>query len=177
MRTLFLALIISLTLVACGTKENPAEQPATDAGSAEAAQQKAAAPKPTNGSTTGTRDIAPTGIVGSVQLINGNKMELTKLIKLGTYYIYITGKLNGRASTVISLTRFQDLRKWESFVFTSPTEFTINTRAGKTLKFTDAHLYLGEGSLEAYKFITIDNRYNEVPAEVKKSDVANITIK
>lgn len=175
MRTILLAMLIALTLVACGTKNDAPEQPAPEAAAVqEAASPAEAAQGPT--STNGIKDVIPEGPVGTVRLTDGSTVELTKLIKLGNYHLYITGKLNGRSSTVVSLTRFSDVQRWESFVFQDPNNFTITTKTGKEMVFSEAQLYLGSGSSETYTFMTIDDRFNSVQTEIRKRDVAVIKI-
>lgn len=176
MRTTLLALLITLTLVACGAKDDSMEQPVPEPAPATAD----ASPQAPNGkpvSTNALKDVVPEGPVGTLQLGNGDTVEIAELIKLDNYYIYITGKLNGRSSTVISLTRFRDLQRWEAFIFKDPNNFTITTKEGKSLDFAGANLYLGSGDGDTYSFYTLDDRYNKVLYEVKKSDVASIQIK
>ena len=175
MRTLFIALLIALTLAACSAKDTTTEEPVAEtAAVAETTPPAEAAQGPT--STLTITDVVPDGPVGTVQLTNGSTVELTRLIKLGNYYLYITGKLNGRSSTVISLTRFSDIQRWESFVFKDPNTFTITTKTGKELAFTDARLYLGNGESKTYTFMTIDDRYNTVETTIPKAEVAIIKL-
>jgi hypothetical protein len=169
---------MTLTLVACGTKDDTMEQPVPD--SAPATQEASAPAQGPDGapaSTNTLNDVVPEGPVGTLQLTDGTTVELTELIKLGNYYLYISGKLNGRSSTVVSLTRFRDLQRWEAFIFKDKNTFTITTKQGKELVFMDARLYLGSGSSDTYSFYTINDRFDKVQIDVKKSDVATITLK
>lgn len=175
MRTLLLSLMLVLTLAACGTKDAAVEQPAAD----DAPQATVTEPAgPADGGPISTRVIQetiPDGPVGTVQLTNGNTMQIAGLEKLGgDYWVYVSGKLGGRTSTVISLTRFRDLMKWESVVFKDPHTFTIANQKGKEWTFEDANLYLGSDNPDTYAFYILDAHYDKVLTEVKKSEVANI---
>lgn len=175
MRTLLLVLMLMLTLAACGTKNDAVEQPVADG----APQQAAEPVAKTDGEPVSTHTIKetiPDGPVGTVQLTNGDKMQIAGLEKLGgDYWIYVSGKLNGRSSTVVSLTRFRDLMHWESIVFKDTHTFTITNQKGKEWSFENANLYLGSDKPDTYSFYTMDSNYDKVLFEVKKSDVANIS--
>lgn len=177
MRNILLVLTLVLTLAACSAKDEAVQQPVPDATPTEAAEP---APAEANGgpaSTLAIKDVIPEGPVGTVQLTNGSTMELTELIKLGNYYVYISGKLNGRSSTVVSLTRFRDLQKWGSIVFKDPRTFVITTKKGKEWSFEDAALYLGTDKPDVYAFQTLNTRYDKITAEIPKNEVAVITFK
>lgn len=117
------------------------------------------------------------GPFGSMELTDGTVVEITELERLSKYYIYITGKLNGRASTVISLTRLSDLRHWKQIHFQNPKTFTIVNRQDKELFFTDCRIYLGSSSHDSFTFITTNPaNYKEEPITIKKSDVKTINI-
>ncbi|WP_316898054.1 hypothetical protein [Pseudodesulfovibrio indicus] len=182
MRNLLLALMLVLTLVACSAKDEGVQQPVPEAPPAEApdtASAEAPPAKASNGpvSTNSVRDVVPEGAVGTVQLTNGTTMELTELIKLGDYYLYISGKLNGRSSTVVSLTRFRDLQKWSSIVFKDPRTFVVSNKKGKEWSFEDAALYLGTDKPGMYAFKTLNTRYDVVPVEIPKNEIAIITFR
>ena len=182
MRNLLLALMLVLTLVACSAKDEGVQQPVPDAPQADVADTAPAEAPPaeaSNGpvSTHAIKDEVPAGPVGTVQLTNGNTMELTELIKLGDYYLYISGKLNGRSSTVVSLTRFRDLQKWSSIVFKDPSTFVITNKKGKEWSFEDASLYLGTDKPGMYAIKTLNTRYDVITAELPKDEVAIITFK
>ena len=107
-------------------------------------------------------------------MANGSTLELVGMIKLGGYYLYIDGDLNGRTSTVISYTRYQDVAKWEAFIFKDANNFIITTKEGKELIFMNARLFLGSDSNDTYSFYAYNDNYETVPVTVKKSDVATI---
>ncbi len=116
--------------------------------------------------------------VGTMIMRDGSTYEITELIKLDKYLIYIVGKLNGRSSTVISLTRLSDLQLWGSIQFKDPKAFTIVSRNKKELFFSDARLYLGSDSATTYTFISTNpNNFQPVTIEVQKKNVQAITIK
>lgn len=177
---LTLALLLAASLAACSAKDEAAQQPVPDA----AADQAASAPDKTPAdpdkapvSTHTIKEEIPAGPVARVQLRDGSTLTVDSLEKLGgDYWIYITGKLNGRSSTVVSLTRFRDLMQWKSIVFKDPHSFIITTRHGQEWHFEDANLYLGSDKPGTYAFNVLDDRYNPVTTEVQKSEVANIAL-
>ncbi|WP_272698803.1 hypothetical protein [Desulfovibrio sp. Fe33] len=172
MRTLLLALMLALALAACSSKDEAAQLPVPD----EATAAESAAPadgQPISSITI--KETIPDGPVGRMQLTNGSTLEIDGLEKMGNYWIYLTGKLNGRSSTVVSLTRFRDLMNWQSIVFKDPHNFTITNKRGKEWVFEDANLYLGTDKHDAYSFFVLDDRYDRTLTEVKKSEVANIS--
>lgn len=182
MRNLLLVLMLALTLVACSAKDDSVQQPVPDAPQAEASEGTPAEPPAGEASSGPTsthtvRDTTPEGPVGTVQLTNGNTMELTELIKLGDYYLYISGRLNGRSSTVVSLTRYRDLQKWDSIVFKDPRTFVITSKKGKEWAFEDSTLYLGTDKPGLYAFQTLNTRYDKVTVEIPKDQIAIITFK
>lgn len=177
MRNILLALMLVLTLAACSAKDEGAQQPVPDAPPTAAAEPAPAEANDGPASTRAIKDVIPEGPVGTVQLTNGNTMELTGLIKLGNYYVYISGKLNGRSSTVVSLTRFRDLQNWASIIFKDPRTFLITTKKGKEWSFEDAALYLGTDKPGVYAFQTLNTRYDKITAEIPKDEVAVITFK
>ncbi|OIQ49931.1 hypothetical protein BerOc1_01859 [Pseudodesulfovibrio hydrargyri] len=183
MRTLLLSLTLALalaaSLAACSAKDEAAQQPVADEAAATAEAPAAtdaedeAAKRPA--STHTIQEDIPDGPVGQVQLRDGTTLKIEALQKQGDdYWIYVYGKLNGRSSTVVSLTRFRDLMNWPSIVFKDPHTFTITNRQGKEWAFEDANLYLGDGEPGKYAFYVLDDRYNKVLTQVPKSDVANI---
>lgn len=123
-----------------------------------------------------TEEAEYAGPVGNIRLKDGSAIEITELEKLGKYYIYISGKLNGRASTVISLTRLKDLKRWASFTFKDPYNFIITTKSGKDLRFLDSRIYIGSDSHETFSFYTTTNDYQKKLIEINKADVTSINI-
>lgn len=123
-------------------------------------------------------ESAPVGPFGEMRLADGTVVEILELQKFGSYYLYISGKLNGRSSTVISLTRLNDIRRWAGLAFKDQNTFTIITKQKKELHFTDAHLYLGSNSPTDYTFQTIDpDTYEKGVRAVKKTEVQGIRFK
>jgi len=183
MRTIIIALMLVLTLAACGTKDDSVESPMPDADTAEQAatpaqEQTPVQPSDDQGpkSTNTLKDEIPAGPVGTLQLANGSTMEITELIKLGKYYLYMSGKLNGRSSTVVSFTRFSDFKHFEAFIFKDQHNFIVTTKKGKELIFMDARIYMGSDSADTYSFYSVDENLDKKLVTVKKSDVATIKI-
>ena len=180
MRTIMIALLLALALTGCGFTDDSPEEPTAPAVAGEAgdeAQTPEAAEAQPDGparSTNEVKDIVPTGPLATVQMANGSTLELVGMIKLGGYYLYIDGDLNGRTSTVISYTRYQDVAKWEAFIFKDANNFIITTKEGKELIFMNARLFLGSDSNDTYSFYAYNDNYETVPVTVKKSDVATI---
>ncbi|WP_207263776.1 hypothetical protein [Desulfovibrio sp. Huiquan2017] len=176
MRTLLLSLTLALmlaaSLAACSAKDEAAQQPVPDQ---PAAQADPAAPGTPAASSRTIKEDIPAGPVGQVQLKNGTTLIIDSLEKLGgDYWVYVSGKLNGRSSTVVSLTRFRDLMGWKSVVFNDPHTFTITTRHGKEWAFEEANFYLGSDKAGIYAFHVLDDRYTPVLTEVPKDAVVNI---
>ncbi|HKI81131.1 MAG TPA: hypothetical protein VKA04_05750 [Pseudodesulfovibrio sp.] len=172
--SLTLALLLATSLAACSAKDEAVQQPVPDE-AATATESPAADADRTPASTHTIQEDIPDGPVGQVQLKDGTTIKIEALQKLGgDYWIYVTGKLNGRSSTVVRLTRFHDLMNWPSVVFKDPHTFTITTRQGKEWGFEDANLYLGDGKADSYAFYVLDARYNKVLTQVPKSEVVNI---
>lgn len=121
------------------------------------------------------KDIVPSGPLAAVRLRDGTQYEIIQFEKLGKYYLYITGKLNGRSSTVICLTRFQDLQKWDSITFQDQYNFTIATRNEKSLRFLNSRMYMGSSSHDTFTFY-VPNGMDNQRIEVKKRDVEAIMI-
>lgn len=179
MRTILITLMLAFTLTACGFFDDSVEEPMTAQVPGEPAAEKAATdaeaqPEGLVRSTYEVKDIPPDGHIGTLQLANGNNLEIIGLTKLGGYYVYITGELNGRTSTVISLTRFQDMKQWDAIIFKDENTFVITTKTGKEFVFMNARLFLGSDSNHTYGFYTFNDNYETVFVEVKKSDVATI---
>ncbi|BDQ34321.1 hypothetical protein [Pseudodesulfovibrio portus] len=189
MRTILKALLLSLTLAlalgGCGFFDDSPEEPmepavAQETGDEAAAPQADASEEGASGteaglsSTNEVEDIVPEGPVATLQLANGSTIEVLGLAKLGKYYLYISGELNGRTSTVISYTRFQDVAKWDAFIFKDPNNFIITTKEGKELVFMNARLFLGSDSNDTYSFYAFNDNYEKALIVVKKSDVATI---
>lgn len=115
--------------------------------------------------------------LGAVTLRNGTVYEIMDFKMLGKYFIYIAGKLNGRSSTIISLTRLTDLQNWSSISFKDPRTFTIVDRNKKELFFAESRLYLGTDSPTTYTFISVNpNNFQPEIIEVNKKDVKSIVI-
>ncbi|QGY39459.1 hypothetical protein GM415_04760 [Pseudodesulfovibrio cashew] len=173
MRTVFSLLLILLLLAACAGKEDVPADPAAENATAESGE---AAPDSAADANAIVENIT-IGPVGDLQLADGNAMEITKLNKIGKYYIYISGKLNGRSSTVVSLTRLDDLQHWKKIIFQDQHTFTIVNSEDRELHFSDSRVYLGSDSADTYSFITTPaGSFQEEPATVKKKDVKVINI-
>lgn len=115
--------------------------------------------------------------LGSLTLRNGTVYEIMDFKKLHNYFIYIAGKLNGRSSTIISLTRLSDLQEWSSISFKDPHTFTIMDKKKKELFFAESRLYLGTDSPTTFTFITVNpNSFQPEVVEVNKKDVKSIVI-
>jgi hypothetical protein len=115
--------------------------------------------------------------LGAVTLRNGTVYEIMDFKKLGKYFIYIAGKLNGRSSTIISLTRLSDLQNWSTIAFKDPYNFTIVDKKKKELFFAESRLYLGTDSPATYTFISVNpNNFQPEVIEVNKKDVKSIVI-
>jgi hypothetical protein len=118
------------------------------------------------------------GPFGEIRLKDGTVKEVLNLKRFGKYYIYISGKLNGRSPMVVSLTRLSDLRRWTGIAFKDANTFTVVTKTEKELNFTDGHVYLGSDSTTDYTFFSTDpSSYMEKEMSVKKSDVQLLLIK
>ncbi|NDV19937.1 hypothetical protein GO013_10940 [Pseudodesulfovibrio sp. JC047] len=172
MRTIFIALMLALTLAACGTKDETPESPVTPPDAAATQDQS-----PTQAADpTAVADPIPEGPVGTMQLADGSTLVITELVKLDKFYLYLSGKLNGRSSTIVSFTRFSDLRGFNAFVFKDQNNFIITTKRGKELVFTDAHVYIGNDSPDTYSFYIMDENLDKKLVTVPKKDVATIKI-
>jgi len=117
--------------------------------------------------------------VGTIVLKDGTAIELTSFKPMGIYYIHITGKLNGRSSTLIQLTRVDDMRNgWRGISFETPDTFTIRTQNNKEFKFTDARIFIGGDSEDSFSFMSTRIGSTE-PEEmtVPKSEVNLIVFK
>lgn len=177
MRTILIAMLLALALVGCGFTDDSPEEPTTPAVAADPDNNAEAAVTQPDEAATSTNeivDIVPKGPLATVQMADGSTLEITGLIKLGGYYLYIDGDLNGRTSTVISYTRYQDVAKWEAFIFKDANNFVITTKEGKELAFMNARLFLGSDSNDTYSFYAFNDNYESVPVTVNKSDVATI---
>ncbi len=180
MRTILLTLLL-LTLIACAGKEDvPVDGAATESTQAEESAQ--AEESVDEAAATGADEIAgvameevATGPIGNIRLRDGSVIEIIEFKKLGKYYLYISGKLNGRSSTVISFTRLRDVQHWAMFEFKDPYNFIITTRKGNELRFLDSRIYIGSKSHETYSFYTT-NGFEKELIKVEKADVASITI-
>lgn len=149
MRTIAVILMLLLTLTACAGKEDvPADPAAADAATEQAT--------PANENQAPEEEQAPApemaGPVGAVHMADGTVRELTRFEMLGKYYIYISGKLNGRSSTIISLTRLDDILHWRAIVFEDEHTITIIAGQDKRLRFTDARVYIGNDSYDTFSF-------------------------
>ena len=184
---LFLVLVVPSALAGGSSPDEPpqavqeadkeAAQEAAPEAAAEAApgateEAPADAPKP------GAAPEEPTGPIGEIHLQDGTAIEIMDLKRFGKYYIYVSGKLNGRSAMVISLTRLDDLRRWTGIAFNDQYTFTLVTKNKKELNFTDGHVYLGSDSTTDYSFIaTNSSSYMIEEMSVKKSDVKLILFK
>jgi hypothetical protein len=178
MRNIFFVLVLTLTLAlaACAGKETA---PAN--GSDEAAQTETAATPDEAGADESNEDVIdiklPDDPVGEVRLKDGTIYELTKLIPIGNYYIYVAGKFNGHASTVISLTRVTDIMKWKSIQFKDMYNFVITSQKDQQLNFPDSRIYIGNDTPDTFTFLTVKSAsYETEPVTINKADVDVITI-
>jgi len=174
MRTILLTLMLLVILAGCGGKEDVPTDPAGEnATVAEPAAGDGETVAATENATADEEEYS--GPVGAVQLKDGTVYELTEFQRLGKYYFYISGKLNGRSSTVISLTRLNDVRKWSQFSFKDPYNFIVNTLNGKELRFLDSRIYIGSDSPDSFTFYTTIGLDKKL-IDVRKADVSSITI-
>lgn len=186
MRTIFLTLMLLITLTACGGKEDvptdPAGETATTEQAAETpAEGEAAQADEASTETNDEKSIVDADIMadpmGEVHMVDGRVLELSKFKKIGNYYMYITGKLNGRSSTVISFTRIDDIRYWKGISFTDPHNFVIVTGKDKELRFEQSRIYIGSDSPETFTFYTLDSSGFDIELiTVNKRDVKLIAI-
>jgi len=143
----------------------PAEAPAPAEGAPEAAPAEAVQPE-------------DSGPVGELHTSDGNIYEILALPRFGKFYLYLSGKLNGRTSTIISPTRMSDVKRWAGISFDGNNTITIITTAKKELQFTDAHLYIGSISADTFSFLITDPvNYDKVVKTVNKTDVKVIVFK
>jgi len=187
MRNILLTLMLVLTLTACGGKEDvptdPAGETATTEQAAESAtaEEDAAQTDDAAKTTSDDKSIVDADIMtdpmGEVHLADGRVLELSKLEKIGKYYMYITGKLNGRSSTVISFTRLDDIRHWKGISFTDPHNFSIVNGQDKELRFEQSRIYIGSDSADTFTFYTLDSSGFDIElTTVNKRDVKLIAI-
>ncbi|MEF2230339.1 MAG: hypothetical protein V3571_05375 [Pseudodesulfovibrio sp.] len=149
----------------------PGEAPAPPQDSSESAPPEAAAPE-------AKAEDVPSGPIGELHMADGAIHEILALQKFGKFYFYLSGKLDGRTTTVLSPTRLEDVKRWAGIAFQDQNTLTIVTKGQKQLLFTDAHLYLGSDDPDSYSFMTTDpNTYEDVLLSVKKADVKTIAIK
>ncbi|MBG0791637.1 MAG: hypothetical protein H0S80_14190 [Desulfovibrionaceae bacterium] len=186
MRTTLIALLLALALTGCGFADDSPEEPTTpavageaDGAPADAATQEADGSEEEGAaaSTNEVMDIVPDGPLATVQLANGSTLEILGLEKLGKYYLYLHGDLNGRSSTIISYTRFQDMARWDAIIFKDENNFIVTTKQGKEMIFMNARLFLGSDSNDTYAFYSFNDDYEKVLVEVQKSAVASIKFK
>ena len=193
MRTLVLTLLFLVLVVpsALASGSSPDEPPQVvqeaDTEAAQEAAPEAAAEAAPEATEEAPADASkpqaalqdePTGPVGEIHLHDGSVIEVMGLKRFGKYYIYVSGKLNGRSAMVISLTRLSDLRQWTGLAFKDQNTFTLVTKSKKELNFTDGHVYLGTDSTTDYTFIATNaNSYMTEETSVKKSDVKLFLIK
>lgn len=81
--------------------------------------------------------------VGTVVFTDGSTLEFTEFKQDDPVYLHISGKLNGRTSTLIQMTRVDDIRTWKGITFESPDTFSVVYRNNKEFRFTDATLTIG----------------------------------
>ena len=143
---------------------------------APATEEGAAAEAPAE--TPAAEAAVPSGPVGEMHMADGTIIEILSLQKIGKFYLYISGKLDGRTSTVLSPTRLEDIKRWAGIAFQDQRTLTIVTKGEKELNFTDARLYLGSDDPTSYSFMGTDpNTYEESVITVKKADVKAISFK
>lgn len=173
MRTVFLTLLFLLAF----TMTAPAQEPAPKQPDVKEDAAKEGTAKEGDKSIV-TKDIQ-IGPFGEARMSDDTGLEIAELQKIGDlYWIYIAGKLNGRASTVISLTRMEDLKKWAVVLFNSPNDFTIISKSQKKWHFTEARMYLGSDSATHYSFyITNPNTFNKELFTVEKDKIKGFAIK
>lgn len=186
MRTILLTLMLLLTLTACAGKEDtPIEGANSEVAQTEEVAGETATDEDSEANAALEEEVAsvgilketgPTGPIGSILLKDGTSIEFTEFNKLGRYYLYISGKLNGRSSTVISLTRLRDVQRWKAIQFKDPYNFIITTDADTQLRFIDSRIYIGSKSHDSYSFYIINNRYEKELIDVKKTDIDTIVI-
>lgn len=185
MRTLIstlLALVLCTAVLVQAAPPEPPAAPAPPAGDA-AAPSQAPAPDQAGAPAQAAADQIPNeaadnGPIGELHLTNGTTYEIMALPRFGKFYLYLSGKLNGRTSTVISPTRMRDVRRWAGIAFTNQNDFVVVTMAKKQLHFTDAHLYLGSDDPTSYSIrVTDPETYEEKVLTVKKSDVKVLKFK
>lgn len=154
MRIIAILSLLLLLVTGCGSKNtDTAEAPEATPAAVEAEIMQEAEP------------------VGTVVFIDGSTLELTSFKQDDPIYLYITGKMNGRTSTLIQMTRVDDIRAWKGITLESPDTFSIVTRNNKEFRFTDATLTIGgEGDV-----ITFMNK--EAGAELKEVSVPKANIK
>lgn len=176
MRTILMTLMLLMLLTGCAGKEDVPADPA--AGGDEQAAQVAEGEE---GSPAASKDVSvvddviKSDPVGTIELVDGTVYELTEVEKIDRYYIYISGKLNGRSSTVISLTRLDDLIKWKAIVFKDPHTFAIVGRQGKKIYFADSDIYFGSDDYHSISFqTTLPGKYTTQLMTVDKRDLKAI---
>lgn len=181
--SLTLALILALALPGCSFFDDSPEEPVepavageTDNGAAAPAAEESR-PAGERSSANEVHDEVPEGPLATVQMADGSTIDIQGFKKLGQYYLYVAGDLNGRTSSVISYTRYQDVAKWDAFIFKDANNFVITTKEGKELVFMNARLFLGSDSNATYAFYAFDDDYQKALVEVKKADVASIKFK
>lgn len=187
MRTIVFLMLLLLTLAACAGKEDmtPEEAAQIEAAEAEGAEAGEAAQADAAADADSQEALPEATLdenlqldpIGEMKLKDGTTLNIFRLEKLDKYYIYIVGKLNGRSSTVISLTRVRDIRRWQGIQFADPGTFVIFGKDDNKLNFSDSRLYLGTDSNEIYRFWTMADNYQEQLVEVRKADVAQIAFK
>ena len=190
MRTLISTLLLlTLLSVAALAQEAPPESPAAPDGAAqETVGDDPEAPVPGEAAPAGEEGAAaeppaeeavvPAGPVGEMHMADGSIIEILSLQKLGKFYLYLSGKLDGRTSTVLSPTRLADIRLWAGIAFQDQHTLAIVTKDEHQYNFTDARLYLGSDDPVSYSFMGTDpNTYEESPVTVKKADVKAISFK
>jgi len=186
MRTLISTLLI-LLLCTVALAQGPDQAPAPQPGDAPAPQAAPPAPDqapPAPDQAPPAPDQAPAeaaqpdGPMGELHLNDGTIYEILDLPRFGKLRLYLSGKLNGRTSTVISPTRISDIKRWAGISFDGNNTFTIVTATKKELQFTDARLYIGSDSPDTFTFLVTDPAsYDNVLKTVKKTDVKVIVFK
>ncbi len=189
MRTIVFIMMLLLTLTACASKDEmtPEEAGQIEAAEVEGAEASETAQEEAEADTGEDAAAGPEATlsddfqldpIGEMKMVDGTVISIAKLEKIGSYYIYIAGKLNGRSSTIMSLTRMRDVRRWAGIAFDDMKTFTLATQKDKQLSFTDSRVYIGSGSHDTYTFWTMNpDNYQVEKITVKKKDVKMIAFK
>ena len=169
MRIKLFVFMMILTLAACGGKNDAPVDPAAENGTT------LSLPADDQGLGDAVLDIQFDPIA-DFGMKSGERIPIVEFKKLGKYFVYISGKLNGRASTVISITRLDDFRRWAGIAFKDPHNFVIITRDSKQLNFTDARIFIGSDSYDTFTIVTSGDNYTTKTIEVNKADISTLKL-